>query len=302
MKDSLINSLRRVKRRALLRAKETVLGVSNADIGLIVIGCQKGGTTSLYHYLSKHPDVDVPVNKEINYFNSLAETPASLDDYQKSFPVRIGRDEAFTSIDVSPSYMLDANIVSERIHSIKPKAKIVVILREPVSRAISAWFMYKKLYMKNPDWFIESPWVKNNTAKKIIGRKEKFGEDFENDIREELVALENGHRIEYPIVEFGFYKSQLKYYIDIFGRDNILILSSHCLKTKTQNCLDQVTSFTGLPSHALQKSDLIPHFVGDNKHEVTGPYLRTLTDYYSKHNKGLENIVGDNFEWGKVAP
>lgn len=266
------------------------------------MGCQKGGTTSLYHYLSKHPDIDVPVNKEINYFNSVGQASASLAEYQKLFPFRLGRQKTFTSIDVSPSYMLDADIVSERIHKLKPNTKIAVVLREPVERAVSAWFMYKKLTKKNPDWFIESSWVKNNTTKKVIRRRAGFGKDFEKDIKEELAALENGHRIEYPIVEFGFYKAQLKFYIDVFGRDKILILSSHYLKTTTQHCLNQVTSFIGLPPHALQKADLIPHFVGDNKHDITSSYLRTLTDYYAEQNKGLEQIVGDDFEWAKAAP
>lgn len=202
------------------------------------------------------------------------------------------------SIDVSPSYMLDAKLVSQRIHDIAPNTKIAAVLREPLSRAISSWFMYKKLYLQNPNWFIESAWVKNNSTINIVRRKNTFGESFEDDISEEITALDNGDRIEFPIVEYGLYKEQLEVFINVFGRNNVLILSSNDLKKSTQNCLELITSFINLKPHTLEKSDLIPHFVGDNKYEISNSSLKRLAEYYKQRNQGLESIVGKEFDWG----
>lgn len=292
-----LNILRKTKKHTLFTAKKWLLGTSKADLKLIVIGAQKGGTTALYHYLSEHPDIDVPHNKEVDYFNSLGNRDASLKDYQSLFPFRFNRNENFASIDVSPSYLLDAKFISHKIHSIAPNIKIVAVLREPVSRAVSAWFMYKKLVAQNPDWFIESPWVKNNSSIKVERRQSTFGENFDNDIAEEISTLESGNRIEFPIVEYGFYKEQLEYFINVFGRDNLLILSSVDLKKSTQNCLDKITSLIDLPTHSLEKEDLVPHFVGNNKHSIPNSSLKRLEQYYKQRNEGLSKIINNEFDW-----
>lgn len=304
MKNKLLDALKKIKRKALitshdiaLASKKSVLGVSHANVKLTIVGAQKCGTTSLFHYLSQHPDIDAPQSKEIDYFNSLGNTPATLSDYQTRFPYRFGRNKEFASIDVSPSYLLDAHLVAKRIHAINPNTKIVIALREPVSRAISAWFMYKKLYAQNPDWFIDSPWVKNNSCKNVVRRQSGFGHNFDADIAEEMTILGKGGRIEYPIVEFGLYKEQIETYTDLFGRDNVLIVSSARLKSATQDVLNQITSFIEIPSYDLKKSDLIPHFVGDNKYKITGPILSTLNQYYDQQNQGLTQILGEHFEW-----
>jgi len=292
-----LNILRRIQRDASTVFKRLAFGVSKPEVRLIVVGAQKGGTTSLYYYLSAHPDIDVPVNKEINYFSSLGSKSGSLTEYQKQFPIRFARNAGFYSIDVSPTYLLDAELTAKKIFDLNPAARIAVVLREPVSRAVSSWFMYKKLYAQNPDWFVESTWVKNNTSKRITRRKKTFGLNFEEDIEEEILVLESGGRIEYPIVEYGLYKQQLENFIDVFDHQNLLILSSALLQTSTQQCLDQVTSFMGIAAHKLEQHQLIPHFVGDNKEVLNTSSLSKLADYYQVQNSGLEKLLGEGFKW-----
>jgi len=296
--NSILNVLRRRKHAAQLTFKKLLLGVSRPQIRLIVVGAQKSGTTALYHYLSEHPDIDVPAEKEVNYFNATKRQDISLEKYQQHFPVRLARNEDFFSIDVSPSYLLDAQVTAQRIFDINPNTKIAAVLREPVSRAVSSWFMYQKLYQNDPDWFVNSAWVKNNSTAKIVRRKKRFGESFEADIEEELLALEAGNRIEYPVVEYGLYKHQLSCFIDVFGLENLLVLSSEELKNSTQFCLDQITDFIDLKTHTLSERKLVPHFVGDNKKQIDRSKLAKLADYYKVHNKGLEELVDKKFNWG----
>ena len=70
MINNALNLLRRVKHAATPGVKGCLLGTSSPSVGLIVIGAQKSGTTSLYKYLSEHPDIDVPLAKELDYFNT----------------------------------------------------------------------------------------------------------------------------------------------------------------------------------------------------------------------------------------
>lgn len=298
MINNILNPLRRIKASATVTIKKIMWStLSKSEIKLIVVGAQKGGTTALYRYLSEHPDIQIPNNKEIDYFNGLGDKPAKLSEYQKNFPASFDLNKKIISIDVSPSYLLDAEFVAGKIHTMSPSIKIVVLLREPVSRAISSWFMYKKLYSQDPDWFINSDWVKNNSFKQLVRRKHTFGEDFAMDIEEEVLALKQGKRIEYPIIEYGLYKKQLSPFIKLFGRDNILILDSNDLKESTQTSLNQITSLIGLKPHTLKEEQLNHHFVGDNKHEISKAHKNMLNEFYQEHNHELKQIVGDKFTW-----
>ncbi len=282
-----------------MRLKRAILGESIPEINLIVVGAQKAGTTSLYQYLSYHPDIDVPITKETDYFTSLGNRSPSRDEYLRFFPTRYGRNARFSSVDISPTYLLDAANTSNRIYSLYPTAKIVAILREPISRAISSWFMYKKYFEINPNWFFEANWVRNSTNSelKIHPRCTSFGKDFAADIEEEINVLKSRGRIEFPIVEFGLYKAQLSHYLDLFGPENTMVVNSDELKNSTQACLNKITAFAGLREHELEPHQLAPSFVGDNKHTVPANSIDGLIQFYQDQNNGLEKLIGQKFDW-----
>lgn len=270
-----------------------------ATVPLVVIGAQKGGTTALYNYLGQHPAINPPHNKEVNYFNALANTKPDLQSYLRHFPVTHDPAAQNYSIDVSPNYMIDIDVVAPMIQQILPDAKIGVLLREPVSRAISSWFMYKKYHMQDPDWFINAAWVRNasNSNAKIVRRSAAFGVSFANDIQEELAVMASGNRIEYPIVEYGLYKTQLQALLEVFSRDQIMVLSNEELDQDTQNTLDKIADFIGITKHKLSSEQLEKHFVGDNKAPVEEQELAELAAYYAQQNSGLEHIIGRTLSW-----
>ena len=294
-----LNSLRRLKRSLEFRVRAYFFGTSKPVIKFLVIGAQKGGTTALYHYLSQHPDIEIPNTKELDYFTSIGSETPLIDSYLSLFPTRIGRHQKFCSVDISPSYLLDAATAAKNIHRLFPSTKLVVVLREPVERAISSWFMYKKYYQTQPNWYLEANWVKNSTVKKLktTRRSKHFGNDFFVDIEEEIKVLETGGRIEYPIVEFGHYKTQLEHYVSLFGLENMMILESDELKRSTQVCLNKITDWVDLDKHELRADQLVPHFVGDNKVPLPSDNLDRLTEYYRRQNNGLEELISQKLSW-----
>ena len=299
MINKALNPARRFKHLVVPKISSYLFGTSDASVDLIVIGAQKCGTTALYRYLSEHPDIEMPTTKELNYFTSIGTQQPSFETYRSLFPKRIGRNQQFSSVDISPSYLLDAPTAAKNIQHLFPSAKLVVVLREPVKRAISSWFMYKKYYQTQPNWYFEANWVANSTNRNLetTPRSSTFGNNFVADIEEEIKVLESGGRIEYPIVEFGHYKDQLKHYFSLFGSDEIKILESEELKNSTQACLNQITDWIGLNTHKLAAHQLVPHFVGDNKHAIPVDDLSQLTQYYERHNNGLEQLVGRKLSW-----
>ena len=118
----------------------------------LIVGAQKSGTTSLYHYLSQHPQVFMSSVKEPNFFafegqqvdyRGPAGQPASInlysvtdwDDYQRLFAdagAAVALGEASTLYMAVPG-------TAERIRQRIPDVRIIAILRDPVDRAFSSY-------------------------------------------------------------------------------------------------------------------------------------------------------------------
>jgi hypothetical protein len=103
----------------------------------VCIGGQKTGTTWLYHKLIHHPQVYLPAKKELNFF--YRDLPQSW--YEEQFE---GAQPGQARGDISPNYMALPG-VADRMGALLPNAKVICILREPVSRARSQYEMATQL-------------------------------------------------------------------------------------------------------------------------------------------------------------
>jgi hypothetical protein len=109
---------------------------------LIIAGVIKGGTTSLFSYLSRHPDICPSSVKEPRYFVSLMydEEIAPLSEYLRCF--RHYQGEQYI-MEASPGYFYGGATVARAIKDTLGAVKIILIFREPVQRLLS-FFTYKK--------------------------------------------------------------------------------------------------------------------------------------------------------------
>ncbi len=113
----------------------------------VIIGAQKSGTTSLYHYLGQHPDVFVSTVKEPRFFSHLARQAAGLPTPNAG---TITTFEAYLDLfagataravgEASVSY-LDVPGTAVQMHRYLPDATVIAVLRDPVERAYSQYYM-----------------------------------------------------------------------------------------------------------------------------------------------------------------
>ena len=98
------------------------------------LGTQKGGTTSLQKLLEQHPGVFLPPCKEVHYFTQHAEKPARwyAEHYRHA---RCGMHRG----DITPFYLFHPD-VPDRIRKLLPRARMIVLLRDPVERTLSQVF------------------------------------------------------------------------------------------------------------------------------------------------------------------
>lgn len=185
----------------------------------IIIGGMKCATTALYFYLAKHPKVIPAVRKEVHFFDS--HYSKGLDWYRGHFPFYrnyipiVSSSKEFITGEASPNYMIYPH-APKRIAETLPKAKLIVVLRNPVDRAYSH-YKHQVRVGKETLSFEEAI---DREDERIEGELEKMIED------ETYVSL------KYSLFSYlhrGIYVDQLKAWFNYFKREQILILETENL-------------------------------------------------------------------------
>ena len=106
----------------------------------LVIGAQKGGTTTLWKLLRDHPGLWLPDAKEAPFFSHTEVYERGWASYAERLRVPAGQGRMRGT--VTPHYMQgwrDASTatVAARIARLLPEVRLVALLREPVARARS---------------------------------------------------------------------------------------------------------------------------------------------------------------------
>ena len=103
----------------------------------LIIGVGKCGTSSLYYYLAEHPSVRPAAQKQLQWFDHQWSTKREAwARYLASFPARLEPGEM--TGEASPGYVAYSE-VPPRVFSKLPQARILVVVRDPASRAFSSY-------------------------------------------------------------------------------------------------------------------------------------------------------------------
>ena len=188
---------------------------------VFLIGVQKSATTSLYNWIAQHPDVCGPT--------STKDTPFFIDDklYNKGF--------SFLESIYSKYYENQKVIINGSAHTVyfekalkrlsnyNPEAKIILVLRNPVERAISAY---------------------NFAVKRNLDDK-----DLLSSIDEEHLRLKSDDvqiLSETTYIDHGRYFKQISMLRNYFKEENTLILFYKDVKHNPEQVIKETYSFLNL--------------------------------------------------------
>lgn len=261
-----------------------VSGSFRAYPGFLIIGAQKAATTTLFHYLGQHPQVILPLKKEIHYFDTKYNNGSLW--YRAHFPLknRISPDQI--TGEKSTDYIFHP-LAAERIHSSTANPRMIVLLRDPVRRAISHYHHNKrsgkeKRSMKpafDEEQNMLSKWEPALSGGTIFHQK----------------ALKNYHR--YAYLKKGLYLEQIKRFHQYFGPDKLLIESSENFLADPASFFQQVCTFLNIDPF-FSPTDLAPQNKGRYKlDDETEDMISYLKSYYTPHNKALFNYLDRHFPW-----
>ncbi len=250
----------------------------------IVVGANKGGTTSIYHYLNQHPEVYLSPIKEPHFFskdidvqlfshefaqNKLQDIASYVngdmqqeyhaafvrewDHYQKLF--KLVKEEKAVG-ELSTSYLYSA-VAAREIFNTLGKIKIIICLRNPVERA---WSHYRM-----------NLWTGNNNEFDFLKALKK-------DYTHQPKVWGNAHLY----VELGLYYEQVKRYLDLFGAENVKIIFTEEMKADTTKVIKELYEFIGV--EATFSPD-----TSEKYNEVYSPKYKNLTWLLNK--SGIRPLV-----------
>lgn len=246
----------------------------------LIIGAQKGGTTSLYYYLTKHPQVISAKWKEVHFFNNYRGQNNFLKGmawYKKRF--HASQKNKILG-EATPEYLFFP-FVPERVYSLFPNIKIIVLLRNPTKRAIS-------YYRHNKDRKLEPLELEDALAAeedRLYGEKEKIQHN-------PNYYSYNYERFSYKAR--GVYINQIKNWRKYFPKEQFLILKSEDFFADPDKTLTHVYNFLNIKNIPLAN---YPHYGQNNYSAPVSPEtIQRLNNYFKPYNEELRRYLLTEFD------
>ncbi|XP_068162252.1 heparan sulfate glucosamine 3-O-sulfotransferase 3B1b [Antennarius striatus] len=249
----------------------------------IIIGVKKGGTRALLEFLRVHPDIRA-VGAEPHFFDRNYEN--GLEWYRDLMPRTL---EGQITMEKTPSYFVTREAPA-RISAMSRDTKLIIVVRDPVTRAISD---YTQTLSKKPDIpSFESLTFKNRTTGLID--------------------------TSWSAIQIGIYAKHLDNWLQYFPMGQILFVSGERLISDPAGELGRVQDFLGLKRIITDKHFYLnqtkgfpclkkaegsskPHCLGKTKgrtHPNIDPeVVQRLRDFYRPFNMKFYQMTGQNFGW-----
>ncbi len=238
----------------------------------IIIGFMKCGTTSLYDYILKHPQVLPASQKEIMFFNNQNLLKMGIDWYRSNFPP-IPDNSDYVTGEASTLYVQDS-ATAKRIKDNFPNTKLIVILRNPIKRAISHYHFDTRLFGRK------------NNLELIINREINNLKKAE-DIKK-FIDGKSG------IISTGLYIYFLEQWMSLFPKEQFLILKTEDLAKNTTTTMNRVFDFLGLADYQIEQ---FPRKNSGTYDSLDDELQNKLSEFYKPYNQMLEQFLQMNFSW-----
>ncbi|CAI8339920.1 MAG: Uncharacterised protein [Owenweeksia sp. TMED14] len=195
---------------------------------VIIAGAPKCGTSSLYFWLSSHPEVKAsPVKEtfyfadEVNRFNKNANViDHPIEKYYSYFSSTSSK-ESSIKLEATAPYIYYENAL-KHIPALPSKPKVIFILREPSARLYSQ-YRFERF-----------------RTKRIVTSWENYSKD---------VALKL----------HGDYEYYLKKWLHALGRDRIYVCTFESLVQNTESCVSDIAQFLDIDSDFYVNHEFIQH-------------------------------------------
>jgi len=252
----------------------------------LIIGTQKGGTTSLYNYLVRHSQIRPALHKEVHYFDLHFVKPIYW--YLAHYPIAIrqrffnvNKSQMRITGEATPYYLFHP-FSSQRVAKCFPKMKLICMLRNPIDRAYSHFNHNKRKGRENRS-FEEA--VSVELEKLPVETKKVLKDNF---------YYSRDHR-HFSYVSRGIYIDQLKNWHQYFKEKQLLVIRSEDFFNNTAMTMTRIFCFLGV-NQCNHRSYKV--FNQQNYESTLNQNTRVkLNEFYKPHNERLYEYLGVDYGW-----
>lgn len=241
---------------------------------IFIVGAQRSGTTYLYSIFDKHPQICLakPVRPEPKFFLHPDEIAKGKDYYLDKYYTECN-DNTRILIEKSTSYIesIEAGL---QIKKMFPKSKALVILRNPVERALSNYFFSANNGLEKrsvEDAFLHNKPIPKNQVSTSVSPFNYIGR--------------------------GEYIKYIEDYLNIFKKEELGIFIFDEIKNNPSK-INEILSFIGVDIFNHKIPDEIYQPVNQSKRdsEINIEVKSFLQKHYAPFNKQLEDLLGRNID------
>jgi hypothetical protein len=241
----------------------------------LVIGAQKAGTTALYAYLRWHPAILGPFWKEVSFFDR--HWAKGEEWYRGQLPLR---SEGRLVGEASPSYVFHP-LAAERVYSIVPDVRLIMLLREPGDRAYSQ-YQHAVALGREALSFEDALAAEDERVRGEVERLRADPKAFSFAWWNQTYASR------------GLYADQLARWFELFPREHVLALTTEELGARPAETYASVLSFLGAEPHVL---DSYPRVFDRDYPPMRTETREALTARFAEPNRRLERLLGRPLGW-----
>ena len=220
--------------------------IKSDKVNFIGIGGQRCGKTTMYSWLREHPQISTSSEMELHFFNNCYDR--GYEWYEGNFEQN---EKILLTGEMSSSYLYDQS-VPERVYKYYPEMKIILSVRNPIDRLISA-----------------------------------FRHDIQigNVVSDGEYSISKGIENNPTYLEYGMYAKYFNEWLNIFPRENIfVIIFEQMIETPQQTYLE-LCDFLNIDN------SFTPHTINKKMNQSWLPKSRRLI-FYQKNIAKIFRSVG----------
>lgn len=239
----------------------------------LIVGAMKSGTTVLYDFICEHEAVNRAKEKEIHYFSLYPYR--GMDWYLDHFKPEEGKIFG----EASPTYFNVAYTpaIPHTLKSMMPDVKIILIVRDPVERAISHFFHYQKVNKLDL--------LADYTVDKFFARP------FEEALKRTTAVDVYLH----DALSFSCYFRNFLGYKNVFPKKQILVLHMRELRLIPQQVMNRVFDFLELPTIQSEEFSRFKYSTGSSLSAANSETLAKLKRFLYPDYQRFCDIAGIEF-------
>lgn len=243
-----------------------------------LIGTPKGGSSDLGVKLLLHPNVLAPLVKEC--WNTNPEVWRTFYPTEREKQRHAGQHGLAMSPLLMPAlHWMEFTYAFSRI---QPRPRVVLTLREPVARVFSQW-----------KWEILLAGKDRATRLPFLATFRQYVDKMLQVYPEYPMFTACG----YSALQTSIYWKAVRYWLDCFGQENVLVLNIEDYFTKPDDTLRRIQEFVGLPYVPIPAFD-----TRVNENPLTlpppdGASVTRLREFFRPHNEKLWSLIGQRWSW-----